>query len=150
MDSLQRHSRFIAKFWFLICTEQLAGPCPCARRLPTPQPTRHGPLRETQGMWLRCHPGIRGNVKTSSPVAQRWRVCLPMQETWAQSLVPEGPGRSRKVPQATEQLTPHVRAQFCPILCDPVDGSPPGSSVHGILQARILEWVATSYSISYI
>ena len=33
-------------------------------------------------------------------------------------------------------------AQMCPILCDPMDYSPPGSSVHGILQARILEWVA--------
>ena len=31
-------------------------------------------------------------------------------------------------------------------LCDPVDGSPPGSSVHRILQARILEWVAISFS----
>ena len=31
--------------------------------------------------------------------------------------------------------------QWCPILCDPMDCSPPGSSVHGILQARILEWV---------
>ena len=31
-------------------------------------------------------------------------------------------------------------------LCDPIDGSPPGSSVPGILQARILEWVATSFS----
>ena len=30
----------------------------------------------------------------------------------------------------------------CPTLCDPVDCSPPGSSVHGILQARALEWVA--------
>ena len=32
--------------------------------------------------------------------------------------------------------------QLCPTLCDPVDCSPPGSSVHGILQVRILEWVA--------
>ena len=32
--------------------------------------------------------------------------------------------------------------QLCPTLCDPMDCSPPGSSVHGILQARILEWVA--------
>ena len=31
--------------------------------------------------------------------------------------------------------------QSCPTLCDPMDCSPPGSSVHGILQARILEWV---------
>ena len=35
-----------------------------------------------------------------------------------------------------------VHAQSCPTLCDPMDGSPPGSSVHGILQARILECVA--------
>ena len=37
-------------------------------------------------------------------------------------------------------------AQSCPTLCDPVDCSPPSSSVHGILQARILEWVAISFS----
>ena len=35
-------------------------------------------------------------------------------------------------------------AQSCPTLCDPVDSSPPGSSVHGISQAGILEWVAIS------
>ena len=32
--------------------------------------------------------------------------------------------------------------QSCPTLCDPIDGSPPGSPVSGFLQARILEWVA--------
>ena len=36
--------------------------------------------------------------------------------------------------------------QSCPTLCDPMDSSPPGSSVHRILQARILEWVAVSFS----
>ena len=36
--------------------------------------------------------------------------------------------------------------QSCPILCDPRDGSPPGSPVPGILQARTLEWVAISFS----
>ena len=35
--------------------------------------------------------------------------------------------------------------QSCPTLCDPMDCSPPGSSVHGILQARILEWAATPF-----
>ena len=39
-----------------------------------------------------------------------------------------------------------VCAQSCLTLCDPMDCSPPGSSVHGILQARILEWVAISSS----
>ena len=36
--------------------------------------------------------------------------------------------------------------QSCPILCDPIDSSPPGSPVPGILQARVLEWVAISFS----
>ena len=36
--------------------------------------------------------------------------------------------------------------QSCPTLCDPTDGSPPGSSIPGILQARTLEWVAISFS----
>ena len=37
--------------------------------------------------------------------------------------------------------------QSCPTLCDPVDGSPPGSIVPGILQTRTVEWVATSFSM---
>ena len=36
--------------------------------------------------------------------------------------------------------------QSCPTLCDPIEGSPPGSAVPGILQARTLEWVAISFS----
>ena len=36
--------------------------------------------------------------------------------------------------------------QLCPTLCNPIDSSPPGSSVPGILQARTLEWVAISFS----
>ena len=39
-----------------------------------------------------------------------------------------------------------VSLQSCPTLCDPTDGSPPGSPIHGILQARTLEWVAISFS----
>ena len=39
--------------------------------------------------------------------------------------------------------------QSCPILCDPTDGSPPGSRVPGILQARTLEWVAISFSSAW-
>ena len=37
-------------------------------------------------------------------------------------------------------------AQLCPTLCDPVDCSPPGSSVHGIFQAGVLEWVVIAFS----
>ena len=43
-------------------------------------------------------------------------------------------------------LLPVLITQSCPILCDPMDCSPPGFSVHGIRQARILEWVAISFS----
>ena len=41
---------------------------------------------------------------------------------------------------------PAKSLQSCPTVCDPVDGSPPGSAVPGILQARTLEWVAISFS----
>ena len=36
--------------------------------------------------------------------------------------------------------------QSCPTLCNPIDGSPPGSAVPGVLQARVLEWGATAFS----
>ena len=39
--------------------------------------------------------------------------------------------------------------QSCPTLCDPIDGSPPGSAVPGILQGRTLEWVAISFSSAW-
>jgi len=39
-------------------------------------------------------------------------------------------------------------AQSCPTLCNPIDSSPPGSPIPGILQARTLEWVAISFSKS--
>ena len=37
--------------------------------------------------------------------------------------------------------------QSCPTLCDPIDRNPPGSSIHGIFQARVLEWVAIAFSV---
>ena len=37
--------------------------------------------------------------------------------------------------------------QSCPTLCDPMDSSPPGSSIHGIFQARVLGWVAIAFSV---
>ena len=46
----------------------------------------------------------------------------------------------RECPAAAKSL------QSCPTLCDPIDGSPPGSPVPGILQARLLEGVAISFS----
>ena len=51
--------------------------------------------------------------------------------------------------QKTKIMTAAAAAkslQSCPTLCDPMDCSPPGFSIHGILQARTLEWVAISFS----
>ena len=39
--------------------------------------------------------------------------------------------------------------QLYPTLCDPIDGSPPGTSAHGIFQARVLEWVAIAFSEAF-
>ena len=67
----------------------------------------------------------------------------------------EGPAQEREVCRETQvgwkvALDAAAAAaksiQSCPTLCDPIDGSPPGSAVPGILQARTLEWVAISFS----
>ena len=55
-------------------------------------------------------------------------------------LVP--PGKPHNMPAAVAAKS----LQSCPTLYDPIDGSPPGSPVPGMLQARTLEWVATSFS----
>ena len=48
--------------------------------------------------------------------------------------------------EAVHTIVKFLVTQSCPTLCSPVDCSPPGSSVHGIVQARILGWVAISFS----
>ena len=50
--------------------------------------------------------------------------------------------------QCTKVKSESEVAQSCPTLSDPMDCSPPGSSVHGIFQARVLEWVAIAFSKS--
>ena len=49
-------------------------------------------------------------------------------------------------PRTAETFLTAKSLQLCPTLCDPIDGSPPGSPVPGILQPRTLEWVAISFS----
>ena len=57
------------------------------------------------------------------------------------------PSKTTTMRAANKQLESESEvAQSCPTLCDPIDGSPSGSSVPGILQARTLEWVAISFS----
>ena len=55
--------------------------------------------------------------------------------------------KSRSLPQKYYAMLRYAKSlQSCPTLCDPWDGSPPGFSIPGILQARTLEWVAISFS----
>ena len=58
------------------------------------------------------------------------------------SLPPELPGK----PNILHAATAAKSLQSCPTLCDAIDGSPPGSPIPGILQARTLEWVAISFA----
>ena len=53
---------------------------------------------------------------------------------------------TREMSETKSQGSESWALQSCPTLCDPIDGSPPGSSVPGILQARTLESVAISFS----
>ena len=67
----------------------------------------------------------------------------------ADALTSEPPGKiidTRDANKAAEATKSVLVAQSCPTLYDPMDCSPQGSSVHGILQARILEWVAMPFS----
>ena len=53
---------------------------------------------------------------------------------------------SQDIPENVAAAAAAKSIQLCPTLCDPIDGSPPGFPIPGILQARILEWVAISFS----
>ena len=69
----------------------------------------------------------------------------PGIEPWSPALQADSlPTESRRKPLHTAAAAKSL--QSCPTLCDPIDGSPPGSPVPGILQARTLEWVAISFS----
>ena len=91
----------------------------------------------------------------------RVRVAPLTLHSWCRFLYQSGaPGdrshssSQRKFKINNGSLTQHCKStaaaakslQSCPTLCDPIDGSPPGSPVPGILQARTLEWVAISFS----
>ena len=62
----------------------------------------------------------------------------------ADSLLSEPPGKPRFVGAAAAAAAKSL--QLCLTMCNPIDSSPPGSTIRGILQARTLEWVAISFS----
>ena len=85
-----------------------------------------GIILTVNNQWIEV---LRGGLRSGVP----WGFCV--------ALVAEGStGHSLKLSESSEV------AQSCPTLCDPMDCSLPGSSVHGIFQTRVLEWVAISFS----
>ena len=80
--------------------------------------------------------GIFVPDQRSSPEPLEW-------EQWLQDL-----DYQRTIPAAAAAATAKS-LQSCPTLCDPIDSSPPGSPIPGILQARVLEWGAIAFSENY-
>ena len=82
-----------------------------------------------------------GQEKTDSNITEKKTKCLcsPMQEKTREIFPFSNPAKTAAAAAAKS-------LQSCPSLCNPTDGSPPGSAVPGILQARTLEWVAVSFS----
>ena len=89
------------------------------------------------------------------PCSRKWQptpVFLPGKFHGQKSVEGYSPEGHRELD--TTELTEHTAAaaaaakslQLCPTLCDPIDGSPSGSPIPGILQVRTLEWVAISFS----
>ena len=130
-----------------------------------------GPLGTPLGLAQRKRASPRGDLvpsrdsraRTRSPSPRAWRPDFPGAEREApldpRSASGENPhGRLPFGPRSQASLQtaqgpgvcklpkPPASRQSCPTLCDPIDGSPPGCPVPGILQARTLEWVAISFS----
>ena len=76
------------------------------------------------------------NLKRASATGGKCDLTGREEEHWA----PWSPGKALLAAAAAES------PQSCPTPCDPMDGSPPGSPVPGILQARTLEWLAIAFS----
>ena len=73
----------------------------------------------------------------------------PFNITVIQVYAPTSNAEQAEVEQFSEDLQDLLQsevAQLCPTLCNPMDWNPPGSSIHGIVQARTLEWDAISFS----
>ena len=110
-------------------------------RPPRPSPTpRAYPNSCPLSQW--CHPTISSSVVPSSSCPQS----SPALGSFQMSQLFASGGQSIGVSAETAAATAAKSIQLCPTLCNPVDGSPPGSPIPGILQARTLEVVAISFS----
>ena len=107
---------------------------------PSPTPGVHSNSRPSS-RW--CHPAISSSVIPFSSRPQ----FLPASESFPMSQLFAWGGQSTGVSARAYFILYYTKSlQSCPTLYDPIDGSPPGFPVHGILQIRTLEWVAISFS----
>ena len=106
-------------------------------RLPCPSPIPRAYLNSCPLSWW-CHPTISSSVVSFT---SRLRYFPASGSSGGQSI-----GASASASVLPMNAAAAKWLQSCPTLWDPIDGSPPGSPVPGILQARTLEWVAISFS----
>ena len=115
----------------------------------TKQKEAHRLRKQTDGCRVRGVGSGEGIVREFGKVTYtrpylKWITCedlLYHTGNSAQSCVPDWIGGGLRKNESGSEV-----AQSFPTLCDPTDCSPPGFSIHGILQARILEWVAIPFS----
>ena len=120
----------------------------CCRQRGAQVPKPRG-LEWFRAAWHEMHRGLPGATQPSSqsilelftaskgtPTPVRGSSPLP---------IPQPQAASSLLPVSMDSPAAKL-LQSCPTLCNPIDGSPPGSPVPGILQARTLEWVAISFS----
>ena len=100
----------------------------------------HFPVLETLGLAPTCHVVREPKKPQEEPPGERTcQTALP-----AHSLIQQPPPCGLAAAAAAAAAAKSLQSP--PTLCDPIDGSPPGSTDPGILQARTLEWVAISFS----
>ena len=79
-------------------------------------------------------------------LTQGWNLSLLYLQHWQAGSLPLAPPGKPPNHKLWQSIILCAQLLLCPTLCNPMDCSPPGSSIHGILQARILEWVAVPSS----
>ena len=99
--------------------------------------------------WIHYQLNYQGSPFSLSILSKKYifKKARLVAKIWKQ---PKCPSTDRGIKKMQYILQENAAAaaslQFCPTLCDPIDGSPPDSPIPGILQARTLEWVAISFS----